>query len=230
MISEHHMEQLIVKYVKSGDTVSIGTSHIGEDFLKKLALALEQDHIDLSDVNFVPTSHKLAIIASQLKIPIANLNDSEIDVAIEFVDAIDEDFNFIKRNSYSLIRDKMIAQSAGVLVAICDNKNYSKIISGRIPFEISSFGHKRTLNQLSMLGKSQLVLDNGKPRKTETGNYIAEVLCDKIFSLDDIDFQAKQVPGVLETGLFIGFADKIILHNKHIKVLSRTEFEKKAYV
>ena len=230
MIKEEHIEQLISKYIKSGDIVSIGTSHIGEDFLKKLALAIEYEHVDLQDVQFVPTSNHLTIIASQLHIPITTLNESEIDVAIEFVDAIDQDFNFIKRNSYSLVRDKMIAQSSGILVAITEHKNFQKAIQGKIAFEISSFGWKRTLNQLSMFGKAHLVEENKMPRKTETGNYMIEVLCDKIFTLEDIEFQAKQVPGVLESGLFLGFADKIILHNSHLKVLSRTEFTQKTRI
>ncbi|MBI2597789.1 MAG: ribose-5-phosphate isomerase A, partial [Candidatus Diapherotrites archaeon] len=202
----------------------------GEVFLKKLALALEQKHIGLEDVSFVPTSHKLTIIAGQLKIPITSLNDSEIDIAIEFVDAVDEDFNFIKRDSFSLVRDKMIAQSAGILVVVAEEKHFSKKIGGAIPFEVSPFGWKRTLSQLSMFGAARLMENDGRPKKSETGNYMIEVLCDQMFSLEDIEIQSKQVPGVLETGLFLGLADKIILHNGRVKVLSRTEYEKKGRI
>src|SRR3989344_1221251 len=129
MIKDEHIEQLVAKYIKSGDTVSIGTSGLGEAFLKKLAVAISAKHVDLENVEFVPTSHRLAVIASQLHLPLVSINDSEIDVAIEFADSVDFDFNFIKRDSFSFVRDKMIAQSAGLLVVVADPKNYSKKLS-----------------------------------------------------------------------------------------------------
>ena len=224
MLTEQAIEQFIVKYVKDGDVVSIGTSAMGEKFLVKLALALEQEHIPINKIKFIPTSHRLAAIAGQLGMEITSLNEDEIDVAFEFVDQIDDDFNFIKRNSYSLVRDKMIAQSAATLVAIADHENTGKTLQGRVPFEISSFGWKRTVSQLEMFGKSRLRMEKSVAQKTESGNYLADVNIDKIFSLEDIEYKAKEIPGVLETGLFIGYADKIVIHNKNIQVLSRVEY------
>ena len=224
MLTEQAIEQFIVKYVKDGDVVSIGTSAMGEKFLVKLALALEHDHIPINKIKFIPTSHRLAAIAGQLGMEITSLNEDEIDVAFEFVDQIDDDFNFIKRNSYSLVRDKMIAQSAATLVAIADHENTGKTLQGRVPFEISSFGWKRTVSQLEMFGKSRLRMEKSVAQKTESGNYLADVNIDKIFSLEDIEYKAKEIPGVLETGLFIGYADKIVIHNKNIQVLSRVEY------
>ena len=41
-------------------------------------------------------------------------------------------------------------------------------------------------------------------------------------SLDDLEYQTKEIPGVLETGLFIGYADRIVLMDgKKITVKSR---------
>ena len=119
----------------------------------------------------------------------------------------------------------MIAQSAAVLVTVAEEKNFVSRLKGRIPFEITPFGWKRTLSQLEMFGKAKLREENGKPLKTETGNYLIDVDCDEIYSIDDLDYQAKNIPGVLETGIFIGYADKIVLHNNKIVVKSRTEFK-----
>ena len=224
MLNEQAIEQFIVKYVKDGDVVSIGTSVIGEKFLVKLALALEHEHIPINTIKFVPTSHRLAAIAGQLGMEMTSLNEDEIDVAFEFVDQIDNDFNFIKRNSYSLVRDKMIAQSASILVAIVEQEDAMRKLQGRIPFEITSFGWKRTVNQLEMFGQARLRTEKNIPFKTESGNYIADVNIDRIFSLEDVEYKAKEIPGVLETGLFLGYADKIVIHNKKIRVLSRVEY------
>ncbi len=224
-MEDEHIEAFIVRYIKDGDVVSIGSGELGERFLKNLALALEKDHIPINEIEFVPTSMRNATVASSIGIPIADINDREIDVAIEFVDQVDSGYNFIKRNSLSLVRDKMIAQSAGTLVVIAEEQNMVERLKGTIPFEVATFGWKRTLNQLDTYGRARRRETNGVPFKTETGNYIIDVVFDGIFDYDELERDSKNIPGVLETGLFVGYADKIILHGKKIRLLSRTEFK-----
>ena len=62
--------------------------------------------------------------------------------------------------------------------------------------------------------------------KTETGHYVIDVNVDEIYSLEDLEFQAKDIPGVLETGLFIGYADRVLLHNGRLDMLSRLDYSK----
>lgn len=224
-MEDRHIGNFIARYIKDGDVVSIGTSDLGEKFVKQLAIALELKNVPINHVEFVPTSMRNATVASSVGLPIADINESEIDVAIEFVDQVDENFNFIKRNSHSLVRDKMIAQSSAILIAIADENALVKRLKGRIPFEVSTFGWKRTLTQLDSYGKANRREKDGVPFKTETGNYIIDVEFDKIFSYEELELHSKNIPGVLETGLFVGFADKIILHGKEIRVMSRTEGE-----
>ncbi len=222
---EKHIEGIIARYVKDGDVVSIGTGDLGEKFIKKLALALEQEHVPINSIEFVPTSMRSAMVASSLGLPIADINDKEIDVAIEFVDQIDNNYNFIKRNSHSFVRDKMICQSAGTLIVVADESALVEKLRGTIPFEIATFGWKRTLNQLDVWGKARRREMNGIPFKTETGNYVIDVDVDGIFSYDDLEFETKNIPGVLETGLFLGYADKVVLRGAKLRLLSRTEFK-----
>ena len=80
--------------------------------------------------------------------------------------------------------------------------------------------------QLEKLGKATLREKKGKPFKTETGHYVIDVKVDEIYSLEDLEFQAKDIPGVLETGLFIGYADRILIHSNKLKMLSRLDYSK----
>ncbi|MBU2477268.1 ribose-5-phosphate isomerase A, partial [Candidatus Micrarchaeota archaeon] len=58
--------------------------------------------------------------------------------------------------------------------------------------------------------------------KTESGNYIIDVLTDSIPSTEEFEYQAKEIPGVIETGLFVGYADRVLLYDKgKIEVKSR---------
>jgi len=225
-MQEKYIENIIVRYIKDGDAVSIGSSKLGEAFLKKLAFALEEKDIPIYAIEFVPTSIRNATLASSLGIPIANINDREVDVAIEFVDQVDENYNYIKRDSVSIVRDKMIAQSAGLMIVVAEEEKLVKKLKGKIPFEVSSFGWKRTLNQLDAFGKARIrTQQNGFPYRTESGHYLIDVDVDDVFSYDDLEFESKAIPGVLEIGLFVGYADKIILHGKKIQLMSRMEGE-----
>ncbi len=219
------VDVLVEKYISKKDVVAFGSSELSEKILKKLAVDVEEAGLS---IKVVPTSMEIAALLSDLKIPSAKIDDADIDLAIEFADLVDSGFNYVKRDSSSLVRDKMIAQSAEELIIVAKEKNYVKFLSGRVPFEIAKFGFKKTVDQLEALGKARIRKKGKKSSQlyqTETGHYIVDVEVDKIYSLDDLDYQAKHIPGVLETGLFIGYADRIILHNRKIEVKSRLAAE-----
>ena len=101
-----------------------------------------------------------------------------------------------------------------------------KKLSGTIPLEISSFGWKFTLTQLEKFGKATLRHESGKPARTDSNNFLADLIVDNIFSLDEFQANVLNVPGVIETGLFIGYADRILLHNGKITSKSRIDFSR----
>jgi len=208
-MQEQQLDEIIAKYVRPKTVVSIGADILGETLLQKLSLRKE-----MREIQVVPTSLGIAQICSENGIRIASLNDTEIDLAIDFVDRIDEAYNFVKTQSKSIVKDKMVAQSATELVAIAPKDAFQKRISGTVPFEVLQFGYKRTMMQLQSYGNARLREKNSEPEKTETGNYIIDVGVSPIYSLEDLDIQTKQIPGVIETGLFIGYADTIILHSE----------------
>ena len=225
-INEKHIEDMVANYIKTGNLIAVGTSAMGRTFLKKLALALEDDKIDLWDVSIVPTSFELGSIASSLGIRIESINEREVDVAIEFADVVDRNYSYIKRDSMSLVRDKMIAQSAAILIVIADENDFVRRLKGMVPFEVSVFGWKRTVNQLEAFGEANIRQEKGKPVKTESGNYLVDVNVDEIYDSDELEYMSKEIPGVLESGLFIGYADRIITHGgTHIKMKSRLEYK-----
>lgn len=226
MLSEEYIDGFIAKYVKPNQVVSIGTNALGETFLKKLGLLNERNRMQLQ---IIPTSSSQIPLCQQFHLPIANLNEQEVDIAIEFVDEGDEDFNFLKRTTTSLVRDKMIAQSAGEVIAILPEQGWKTQLSGKCVFEISSFGWKRTLLQLERVGKVDYSLypNENALKKTESGHYLVELELDDGLMLEELDTLARSIPGVLETGIFLGMADRLfIVGEEKIQVKSRMDYEK----
>ena len=78
--------------------------------------------------------------------------------------------------------------------------------------EISTFAWQRTIINLQSYGVARIVLDTyGNYIKTETGHYLARITLDKNITLDDFEYSVRNIPGVLETGVFIGLADTIFM-------------------
>ncbi|MFA5126158.1 MAG: ribose-5-phosphate isomerase A [archaeon] len=218
MITDDRVEALLEKYITNNSVVSFGTGPSNEAFLKKLALYVEKNGLK---IKIVPTAHSMGLICSQLKLPTVSLDDVEIDLAFDFVDQVNEDFDYISNETTSLIRDKMIALDAAELVVVCEEKNFVKKLNCPIAVEISSFAMNKTLTQLMNLGEPKLRQIKGKPVLSETGHYFVDIKCDDIYSIEDLDYQAKRIPGVLETSLFIGYADRVVLYGNNLIVKSR---------
>ncbi len=223
-MNEDTIAGIVEKYIKNGQVVALGTGEFEEHFLKKLALHVEQQG---HEIKFIPTSMKLATIAAQLHLPITSINEHEVDVAIEMVDLVDPNFNYIDNYSFSLVREKMIAQSAAELTIIAKKENFVQRLHGPVAFEITPFGWKRTVVQLEQLGKTSVRRANGKFLKTESDNYLADVQVDSIVSMEDLNFQAKEIPGVVETGLFIGYADRVILYGEQGELEVKSRMQRK---
>jgi len=208
--------QAIIKefdeYINNGNIIAIGTSRYDTEFVDEL---VKYFIFKKKDVFFVATTSRQAAQLANLGQKVVSLNDREIDVGIEFVDQVDFDYNFIKRETRSFIRDKMISQSALNLITVADKMDVVDKISKDVSVEISSFAWERTILNLQSYGLARVVLDiDGNIIKTETGHYLARITLDKNITLEDFEYSVKNIPGVLETGVFLGMADVIFIIDK----------------
>ena len=217
-LHENYLQALAEKYVTDGVVLGVGTGAQSGKLVRLISFIAGEKNIG---VKIVPTSLEIAGVAHSFDLGLANLNDEEVDVAFEFADRADKHFNYVKTDSLSLVRDKMIAQSAEQMIVICEKEKFTENLSGMIPFEIASFAAQRTVNQLSVYGEARLRMAGDRPYKTETGQYIAEVQVDKVYSLEELETKSKEIPGVLETGLFLGYADMLVLHNHTVDIRHR---------
>lgn len=208
--------QAIIKefdeYINNGNIIAIGTSRYDTEFVDEL---VKYFIFKKKEVFFVATTSRQAAQLANLGQKVVSLNDREIDVGIEFVDQVDFDYNFIKRETRSFIRDKMISQSALNLITVADKMDVVDKISKDVSVEISSFAWERTILNLQSYGLARVVLDiDGNIIKTETGHYLARITLDKNITLEDFEYSVKNIPGVLETGVFLGMADVIFIIDK----------------
>ncbi|MFH0906016.1 MAG: ribose-5-phosphate isomerase A [archaeon] len=197
------------KLVANKNIVSIGSSNYDKEIISEFTNILKLEN---KQVFFVPTTASQAKQLHEKGEEIISLSEKEIDIALEFASQVDSDNNFVKTETKSFIRDKMIGQSALNLVIVVDKTGVVDKITRDLYLEISTFAWQRTIINLQSYGNSRIVLDlNNNFVKTEIGHYLARVTLDEHISLEDFEYSIRNIPGVLETGVFLGLADTIFV-------------------
>ena len=210
MLSNYFIQKFLRQIIKPNQTIAIGTSSTGLQVLRELAI-----HNVINDLNLkiVPTSTDIAHIAHEFNIGLSPIQH-KINLCLDFADFADSQFNYIKTNTQSLIRDKMIAKYAKENYVFVYNELFDSDLPA-IPLEVSRFGTHLLENELYSFGEAKIRTKYGQRVKTLETNYIIDLkLNTKTLDFDDLDFKLNTCPGILETGLFVSYADKLFTVGK----------------
>jgi len=136
----------------------------------------------------------------------------EIDLTVDGADQIDSGLNVIKGGGAALLREKIVASASKRYIIIADERK----VSGRLgdgcslPVEVLPFSRAVTMRRIGDLGASPVVrVGSGKmgPVITDNGNFIIDADFGAMNDPVKLDRDLRGIPGVLETGLFLGYAD-----------------------
>ncbi len=81
----------------------------------------------------------------------------------------------------------------------------------KVPVEVLPFGARSTAAALARLGRPQLREQGGAPFLTDSGNWIFDLAVEPLTAPRQLEERLHAVPGVVETGLFLGRADVVII-------------------
>ena len=162
----------------------------------------------------VPTSEASRKQATELGIPL--LSDDgpwDIAVCVDGADEVDSELHLIKGGGGAQTREKIVNYSARKNVIIVDESKLSKQLGEKwhVPVEVLPFAHLATKAHLAKLGEPVLRMEKDAPRKTDAGNLIYDVRCGRIVDPGALDLAMRAIPGVVETGLFVGRADVVLV-------------------
>jgi ribose 5-phosphate isomerase A len=201
-----------VEFVRNGMVVGLGTGSTA----KHLLVALGEQVRAGMRLRGVPTSQETAMLARQAGIPLIDSDNRwEIDVAIDGADQVDLNFNLIKGGGGALLKEKIVAASAKQFIVMVDHTKQVPVLGGPfpLPIEVIPFGWGSTAREIEALTKSRVVLRerNGTPFKTEAGNLILDAHIDRIDRPGELETALNLIPGVVETGLFVGRTNILIV-------------------
>ena len=220
--------QRALAYVESGMKLGLGTGSTAEIFLELLA---EKIKAGLEIVG-TPTSERTAEKARSLGIRLEDLNAlRQLDLTIDGADEADRNLDLIKGGGGALLREKIVAASSKRMVVIADgSKLKDRLGAFPLPVEVIPFGHRTTAARIEGVAElldypnlvPQLRERGGKPFVTDSGNLIYDCAFGAIADTAILGSLLSAVPGVVETGLFVGFATSLVIAGANgIEVIER---------
>lgn len=163
----------------------------------------------------IPTSSGTEKIATEQGIPLSTLAAHPIiELTIDGADEVDAHLNLIKGGGAALVREKIIANVSRRILIVVDESKVSRVLgtSFALPVEIVQFGWEATKRVVDQIcGQSELRGGIQKPLITDNGNYILDCHFDGIPEPEKVEPQLNNIPGVVENGIFVNHADKIII-------------------
>jgi ribose 5-phosphate isomerase A len=197
--------------IKDGMTIGIGTGTTAAFFIKHLAKRVQ----DGLEIKAVATSERSYDLAAKLGIPMINIAElTHMDIAVDGADEIDPEKQMIKGGGGALLREKIIDSMAEEMVVIVDETKCVKQLGKfPLPVEILPFGYAATLEKLAKKNLKPALRRNAKgaPFVTDNSNYIADLHLNAIENPEELNLALHLIPGVLETGLFINMAGRVVI-------------------
>jgi len=165
----------------------------------------------------VPTS--IASRALAERCGIALLDDHgpwQIDVCVDGADEVSDALDLIKGGGGAHTREKIVNFASRKNVIIVDESKLVKRLgqTRNVPLDVLPFGLGTTLASLERYGKPQVRQSGGVPVMSDSGNYIVDLASGPLEDPREFDRTLRGVPGVVETGLFIGRADVVVVAGK----------------
>lgn len=213
-----HIESDMVIGIGSGSTAAEGIRIIGEKIISG----------ELQNIRAVPTSYQAIQEAVKAQIPMTTLDEHPVlDFGFDGADQMDDELNAIKGGGGALLREKIVASCCKEYVLIADQTKVSDVLGRDQPvyLEIHPMAVTPVSRKLRNMGAKPTIRQAiGKlgPVVTDNGNNLIDADFGPIHNPGYLNARLHSVQGVMETGLFIGYAKVAYVGTKTgVKTLTR---------
>ncbi len=199
--------------VENGQVLGLGTGSTFHFALERLA---ERIHDEGLRVVGVPTSRETERKARILGVPLTTLDKHpRLDLTIDGADEVDPAKNLIKGGGGALLREKVVAAASREMVVLVGANKCVEVLGTAflLPVEVLPFALGPVCERLRDLGARPFVRTNpeGVPFTTDNGNRIVDCRFGAIEDPAALERTLNGIPGILENGLFVGLAGRLVI-------------------
>jgi ribose 5-phosphate isomerase A len=161
------------------------------------------------------TSRETERLAHELGIPLAAIDDiGPLDLGIDGADEVSPALDLIKGGGGALLREKLVALQCRTRIIVVDSTKLVRRLGARpVPVEVVAFGWRATAARLAAEGGRPRLRTtaDGQPFVTDEGHHILDCAFPPIDEPEALARTLKALPGVVESGLFVGLADVVLV-------------------
>lgn len=206
-----------LEHVRSGMKLGLGTGSTAKHFVELLAERVAEG----LEVVGVPTSEQTRALAESLNVPLGTLDEyPALDLCIDGADEVGPDLAMIKGGGGALLREKIVAAASQQMIVIADASKHVAVLGKfPLPIEVIDFGVAAIRRGIDKAARSAgchglLTLRrtaDGHVFVTDQGHLILDAAYGAIPDPTSLAVHLADVPGVVEHGLFINLANRVIL-------------------
>jgi ribose 5-phosphate isomerase A len=216
----------VIDHIKSDMIIGIGSGSTAAEGIRLIGEKMASG--ELTNIKAVPTSYQAIQEAVAVKIPLTTLDEHPVlDFGFDGADQIDNDLNAIKGGGGALLREKIVASCCKEYVLIADQTKVTDVLGRDQPIYLEI--HPMAVNPVSrklrnMGAKPSIRQAVGKlgPVVTDNGNNLIDADFGPIHNPGYLNARLHSVQGIMETGLFIGYAQIAYIGTKNgVKTMTR---------
>jgi ribose 5-phosphate isomerase A len=190
--------------------IGLGTGSTARFFIEEVGALVRAGR----KLRGVPTSEASRVQAASLAIPL--LGDEgpwRVDVTVDGADEVDPALRLIKGGGGAHLREKIVNAASRRNLIVVDESKLSPRLGEKwhVPVEVVRFAHAQTGARLAEVGRPTLRQKDGQPFSTDSGNLIYDVATGPMDDPGAVERALRAIVGVVETGLFLGRADLVIV-------------------
>ena len=198
-----------VRFVKSGMKLGLGTGTTAHHFIHRLGERVRRGELS---VEAVATSKQSQALAKEVGITVSEPRRGlRLDLAVDGADEIGPNLALIKGGGGALLREKIVAAAADYFLVIADSsKLVNQLGAFPLPLEVVPFAVPWVMDRVEALGATAVLRmdreSRDRPYLTDQQNYIVDCQFRAIEQPAQLASKLEAVPGIVEHGLFIGYA------------------------
>lgn len=203
-----------LRWVRSGMRLGLGSGSTSHCFIEALGERVRSGELK---VEGIATSRDSEELARRSGIPVIPPNRGVVlDLDVDGADEIAPDLSLIKGGGGALFREKVVAHASRYFLVLADfSKLVRKLGTFPLPIEVVPFTLPWVMDDISKIGGNPVLRTTpnspAHPYLTDQQNYILDCKFGVIESPSELAGKLEKIPGILEHGLFLGFANSALV-------------------
>jgi ribose 5-phosphate isomerase A len=200
------------RYVRPGLRLALGTGSTAALAVRALSERFPNERFDC-----VASSRATEELARALGVPVRSLRgDDRFDLMLDGADEVSPGLDLTKGGGGALLREKLLAHLSDDVVILVDPTKLVGTLGERapIPVEVVPFARpvvERAVGAVGFRSRHRLASD-GKAFLTDNGNELLDLAPrEPLRAPADAERALRGLTGVVETGIFVGLAQRVVV-------------------